>query len=76
MRGRDEVDVVATSHLKLKHHFGQAFMRYLILNLLFVRLGDLIILAVDAAQIAVAEEDVARATVCPTSAGSSPKCAV
>jgi hypothetical protein len=31
----------------------------LILNLLFVRLGNLVVLAIDTAQVAVAEEDVA-----------------
>ena len=36
-------------------------MRHLILDLFFVRLRDLIVLAIDAAQVAVAEEDVAGA---------------
>ena len=47
--------------MQLEHHLGQALMRYLIFDLLFVGLGNLIVLAVDASQIAVTEEDVSRA---------------
>ena len=61
MSGRDEVDVVTVATCKLKHYLGQSFVRDLILYLLFVRLRDLIVLAIDAAQIAVAEKYVARA---------------
>ena len=44
--------------LQLQHHLSQSFVRDLILDLFFVRLRDLIILTIDAAQIAVAEENV------------------
>jgi len=61
MRRRNEVDVVATARLKFEHHFGEALMCDFVFDLLFVRLRDLIVLTIDTAQIAVAEEDVAGA---------------
>src|SRR5204862_591924 len=59
--GRNKVDVVTAARLQLEHHLSQAFVRNFVLNLLFVRLRDLIVLAIDAAQIAVTEKDVAGA---------------
>ena len=59
--GRNEVDVVTAARLQFEHHLRQTLVRDFILELLFVRLRDLIVLAVDAAQIAVAEENVAGA---------------
>ena len=50
---------MATALLQFEHHLCQTLMSDFILQLLFVRLGNLIILAIDAAQVAVAKEDVA-----------------
>src|SRR6185295_10652982 len=61
VRGRNEVDVVTTARLKFEHHFGEALVCDFVFDLLFVRLRDLIVLTIDTAQIAVAEEDVAGA---------------
>ena len=61
MCGRDEIDVVAAARLQFKHHICKAFVRDLVLSLLPVRLRNLVVLAIDAAQVAVAEKDVARA---------------
>lgn len=47
--------------LQFEHHFGQAFMRDLVLFLLTPGLRYLIILAVDTAKIAVAEKDISSA---------------
>src|SRR5258708_5306316 len=47
------------ARLQIEHHLCQAFMRHYVPNLLFVRLRNLIVLAVDTAQIAVSKEDVA-----------------
>ena len=58
---RDEADIVTAALLQFEHHFGKTFVRYLVLFLFFPGLRDLIILAIDAAEIAVAEEDVACA---------------
>ena len=58
MRWRDKADVVAASVLQFGHHFGETFLGDLVLFLLFPGLRDLIILAIDAAEIAVAEKDV------------------
>src|SRR6185369_11145464 len=58
---RDKVDVVTAACLQLEHHLGQAFVRNLVLDLLFVSLRNLVVLAIDATQITVAEEDVSRA---------------
>src|SRR5215217_2745465 len=52
---------MAAARLELQHHLSQPLVTYLVLKLLFVCLGDLVILAVNTTQIAVAEEDVARA---------------
>jgi len=49
---------VTTAFLQLKHHLGQAFVSYLVLFLFSPGLRDLVVLAVDAAEIAVAEKDV------------------
>ena len=61
MRRRDETDVVAAFRLQLQHHFRQSLVRNFVFLLRFPRLRDLIILAVNAAQITVAEKDVSRA---------------
>ena len=61
MRRRDEADVMTAPLLQLQHHLGQAFVRDLILLLLTPDLRDLVILTIDAAEIAVAEKDVAGA---------------
>src|SRR6266536_2752238 len=45
--------------LQLEHHFSQTFVCNFVLDLLSVRLRNLIVLAVHAAQVAVTEEDVA-----------------
>ena len=54
---------MTTPGLQLDHYFGQAFVRDLIFELLFVSLRNLIILAVDATQVAVAEENISRAVL-------------
>jgi hypothetical protein len=59
MRGRDKSDVVTAAFLQLKHHLGQAFVGDLVLFLLTPGLRDLIILAIYAAEIAVAEKYIA-----------------
>jgi hypothetical protein len=59
MRGRDEVYVVAPAGLQCEHDLGKPLVSDLILQLNSVRLGDLIVLTVNAAKIAVAKEDVA-----------------
>ena len=61
MRGGDKTDIVAAAILKLEHHLGQTLVGYFIFLLLFPRLRDLIILAVNTAEITVAEKDIARA---------------
>ncbi len=61
VRRRNEVDVVATARLQFEHNCGESFVRDFIRALLFVRLRDLKVLAIDAAQIAVAEKDISRA---------------
>src|SRR5437764_13842858 len=61
MRGRNEIDVVTAARLQVEHHLSQTLMRYLVFDLFFVGLRNLIILAIDATQIAVSEKDVARA---------------
>ncbi len=61
MRRRNKTDVVAAAHLKFEHYFREAFVRRFIFPLRFPGLRDLKILAIDAAQIAVAEKDVTRA---------------
>jgi len=44
--------------LQLKHYFGQSFVCDLILELSFMCLGDLVVLTIDATQIAVAKENI------------------
>src|SRR5688572_5968201 len=61
MRWRNEVDVVTTACLQFQHHLRQALVSDFILELLFVSLRDLVVLAIDATKVAVAEEDVAGA---------------
>ena len=63
MRRRDKADIVAAPVLEFEHHLGESLVRYLISFLLFPGLRDLVILAIDAAEIAVAEKDISR-TVC------------
>jgi hypothetical protein len=50
---------VAAFLLKLKHHLTKALVRDLVPLLLFMRLGNLVVLAVDASEVAVTEEDIA-----------------
>lgn len=63
MSWRHEVDVVTTFRLQLQHHLRKSLVRYFILELLLVRLRNLIVLTINAAQVAVAKEDVS----CPVS---------
>ncbi len=58
MRRRDESDIVHPAFLQLQHHFGQSLVRDLVLSLLLPGLRDLVILAVNAAEVAVSEKDV------------------
>jgi hypothetical protein len=52
---------VAAAILKLEHHLGQPLVCDLVLSLLFPGLRDLIVLAIDAPEIAVAEKDISSA---------------
>jgi hypothetical protein len=52
---------MTTALLQLEHYFRQTLVGYLIFDLLLVGLGNLIVLTVDTAQVAIAEEDVAGA---------------
>lgn len=61
MRRRDETDVVTASFLQFEHHFSQTLVRDLVFLLRFPRLRDLIILTINASEIAVAEKDIAGA---------------
>ena len=61
VRRRNKVDVVTAARLQLEHHLGQPLVRHFVFDLFLVRLRDLIVLAVDAAQIAVAEKDISGA---------------
>ena len=63
VRRRNKVDVVTAARLQLKHHFGQTLMRDFVFDLFFVHLRDLIVLAIDATQVAVAKKDVAGAAL-------------
>jgi hypothetical protein len=47
--------------LQIEHHLRQTFVRDFVSLLFLPRLRDLVVLAVDAAKIAVPEEDVSRA---------------
>src|SRR5262249_13693714 len=53
---RYKADVMTAAVLKLKHHFSQPLVGNFILSLFFAGLRDLIILAVHAAKITVAEK--------------------
>ena len=61
MRRRNEVDVVTTACLQLQHHLRQTLVSHFVFELLFVRLRDLVVLTVNTAKIAIAEENVAGA---------------
>ncbi len=52
---------MTTTLLKFQHHFRQAFVRRFIFSLCFPGLRDLKVLAINTAQIAVAEKDISRA---------------
>jgi hypothetical protein len=54
---------MTASTLKLEHHCGQAFVCDLIPDLFLVLLGDLKVLAIDAAEIAITKKDITR-TAC------------
>lgn len=62
MRWAHKTDVVTTFRLQFEHHFRQPLVRDFVFLLFFPGLRDLIILAVNAAQIAIAEKDIARAS--------------
>ena len=68
MRRRDEADIVAASVLQFEHHFGEAFVRDLVLFLLFVGLRDLVILAINTPKITVAEKNISG-PICAAEAG-------
>ena len=51
---------MAAALLQLEHHLGKTFVRDLVLFLFFPGLRYLVVLAVDAPKIAVAEEDISR----------------
>src|SRR5215813_9601091 len=59
---RNKVDIVTAACLQLEHHAGEPLVRYFILYLFFVGLRNLIVLTINTAQIAVAEENVSRPT--------------
>ena len=61
VRGRNKVDVVTATRLQLQHHLGQALVRDFVLDLVSMLLRNLIVLAVDTAQVAVTKKDIARA---------------
>src|SRR5580765_2451320 len=52
---------MTASILEFEHHLGKSLVRHFILSLRFPGLRDLVILAIDAAEIAVAEKDIPRA---------------
>ena len=58
MGGRNETDVVTAAMLEFEHHLGQPLVRDLVLFLLLPCLRDLIVLAVNTAEVAVAEKNV------------------
>ena len=62
MRRRNEVYIVTAARLQLEHDRGEAFVSYLVFDLFLMRLRDLIVLTIDAAQVAIAEKDVSRAS--------------
>src|SRR5262249_40864256 len=61
VRWRHQADVVAAASLELQHHLGQPLDRDDVLLLPRIVLADLIVLAINAAQIAVSEKDISRA---------------
>ena len=61
MSRRDKADVMTSAFLQLEHHLGEAFVRDLVLFLFLPGLRDLVILAIDAAKVAVAKKDIAGA---------------
>ena len=61
MRRRNKSDVMTAFRLQFQHHFRQSFVRDFVFLLLFPSLRDLIILAINTTQIAVAEKDISRA---------------
>lgn len=67
MRRAYESDIVAAAKFEFEHDFGETLDGDLVLALSFPSLGDLMILAVNAAKIAVAEEDISG-SVCPAQA--------
>jgi len=67
VRWGHKADVVNATVLQLKHHLGEPLVRDLVLSLLPPRLRDLVVLAIDAAKIAVAKEDVS----CTTGSGQT-----
>src|SRR3712207_7876384 len=52
--------VVTAARLQVEHHFSESFVRCFVFFLFAPGLRDLIILAINAAQVTVAEKDVAR----------------
>jgi hypothetical protein len=60
MSRRHPVDVVAALILKLKKNIGQSLERHFVLSLLAESLADLIILAVDAPEVAKPKKNIAR----------------
>ena len=58
MSRRNKVDVVTALRLQLNHYLDESLVGNLIFKLLFVCLRDLIVLTIDASQIAIAKEDV------------------
>ncbi len=59
MAWRDDPDAMAAAVLEFQHDLRKAFDRHLVLPFHAVVLADLVVLAVRAAEVAVAEEDVA-----------------
>src|ERR1043166_4247018 len=55
---RNEVDVMTTTRLQLQKHFREALVSHFVFDLLFVSLRYPVVLAIHAAEIAVAEEHV------------------
>ena len=60
MRRRDEGNVVTAFRLQFEHHLGETLTGDLVLLLRFQGLRDLVILAINTPEIAVAEKDIAR----------------
>jgi len=60
MSGRNKINVVATASLQFEHYLSQTFVGDFVPGLLLMRLRNLIVLAIDTPQIAIAEKDVSR----------------